>query len=450
VNNINRVGAFAGKITGSGQLLNCYAWGSTVSYNYKSGIVVGALVGELTDHANIQRCYGYKNTVVGENNGGSKRYGYIVGDIGSNASATLVFTDGSTLCADNQSGFSNITNSEVSVADLRFNTGELTHLLDGSPEYDGSQGSGTSIWRQNINKTPDAQTDLVPVLKSTHSSVYKVTYETQTLYTNSYEVPELVTLSLNPNYKDNKGDDMPAVPVSVFKDDDKYYVPGYLLGPNAPSRNYFYFTGWNTQADGKGTHYAPNGEIKAFKESKTLYAEWDMSVPSDGTRLDVTLPADKSSFKIYDAAGYNTPYGYGYSGKLTLKAPEDHIIVLTGTVSTEALVSGQACDYMIVRNGGTSGDIMSNDQSTNVDGMGPVFVSTTNGTEKNIGRLATTGREMTIEFYSDSQNNFTGLNLTATVVATTINKLGKGTEDEPFEVETVEDLQTVKNYFQVA
>ena len=450
VNNINRVGAFAGKITGSGLLLNCYAVGSTVSYNYKSGVVVGALVGELTDHANIQRSYGYKNTVVGENNGGSKRYGYIVGDIGSNASATLVFTDGSTLCADNQSGFSNITNYEVSVADLRFNTGELTHLLDGSPEYDGTQGSGTSIWRQNINKTPDAQTDLVPVLKSTHSSVYKVTYETQTLYTNSYEVPELVTLSLNPNYKDNKGDDMPAVPVSVFKDDDKYYVPGYLLGPNAPSRNYFYFTGWNTQADGKGTHYAPNGEIKAFKESKTLYAEWDMSVPSDGTRLDVTLPADKSSFKIYDAAGYNTPYGYGYSGKLTLKAPEDHIIVLTGTVSTEALVSGQACDYMIVRNGGTSGDIMSNDQSTNVDGMGPVFVSTTNGTEKNIGRLATTGREMTIEFYSDSQNNFTGLNLTATVVATTINKLGKGTEDEPFEVETVEDLQTVKNYFQVA
>ena len=450
VNNINRVGAFAGKITGSGQLLNCYAVGSTVSYNYKSGVVVGALVGELTDHANIQRSYGYKNTVVGENNGGSKRYGYIVGDIGSNASATLVFTDGSTLCADNQSGFSNITNYEVSVADLRFNTGELTHLLDGSPEYDGTQGSGTSIWRQNINKTPDAQTDLVPVLKSTHSSVYKVTYETQTLYTNSYEVPELVTLSLNPNYKDNKGDDMPAVPVSVFKDDDKYYVPGYLLGPNAPSRNYFYFTGWNTQADGKGTHYAPNGEIKAFKESKTLYAEWDMSVPSDGTRLDVTLPADKSSFKIYDAAGYNTPYGYGYSGKLTLKAPEDHIIVLTGTVSTEALVSGQACDYMIVRNGGTSGDIMSNDQSTNVDGMDPVFVSTTNGTEKNIGRLATTGREMTIEFYSDSQNNFTGLNLTATVVATTINKLGKGTEDEPFEVETVEDLQTVKNYFQVA
>ena len=450
VNNINRVGAFAGKITGSGQLLNCYAWGSTVSYNYKSGIVVGALVGELTDHANIQRCYGYKNTVVGENNGGSKRYGYIVGDIGSNASATLVFTDGSTPCADNQSGFSNITNSEVSVADLRFKTGELTHLLDGSPEYDGTQGSGTSMWRQNINKTPDAETDLIPVLNSTHLSVYKMTYETQTLYTNSYEVPEFVTLSLNPNYKDAQGHDIAAVPVTVFKDDDKYYVPGYYLGHSAPSRNYFYFTGWNTQADGKGTHYDPNDEIKAFTESKTLYAEWDMSVPSDGTPLEVTLPADKSSFKIYDAGGYNTPYGYGYSGKLTLTAPKDHIIVLTGTVSTEALVGGQPCDYMIVRNGGTSSAIMSNGESTEISGVGHVFVSTTNGTEKNIGRLASTGSEMTIEFYSDGQNNFTGLNLTATVVATTINKLGQGTEDEPFGVETVEDLETVKNYFQVA
>ena len=87
-NNINRVGAFAGKMTGSGQLLNCYAAGCTVSYNYRTNVVVGALVGELADQSHIGNSYGYKNTVLGETKDDQKHYGYIAGYIGSNAAAS--------------------------------------------------------------------------------------------------------------------------------------------------------------------------------------------------------------------------------------------------------------------------------------------------------------------------------------------------------------------------
>ena len=437
---INRVGAFAGKMTGTGLLHNCYAIGCTVNYNYKSGVVVGALVGELTDHARIESSYGYLNTVMGQSDGGSKRYGYIVGDMGSDASATLVFTDGPTLCADAQSGFSKITYSETNVAELRFRTGELAHLLDGSP----TMNIGTTFWRQTI------KTDLYPIPNSTHQPVYKWTYETQTMYTNTNEVPQFVTLTLDPNYLDGNNDPIAPTVVSVFKADDSYYVPSYQLVNSIPSRNHYYFAGWNTQADGNGTSYARDGEVLPFTTAQTLYAQWDMTVPSDGTALTVTLPTDKTTFKIYDGGGADTPYGTGYSGKLTLEAPTGKVIYLTGTVATEALVGGEARDYMIVRDGGTTADIMSNDKSTNVAGKGHVFVSTTDGVEKSIGRLLGTSDKMTIEFYSDGQNNFNGLNLTATVMSSDISQLGQGTADNPFRIEYADDLDIVEEYIQAS
>ena len=436
---INRVGAFAGKMTGTGLLHNCYAIGCTVNYNYKSGVVVGALVGELTDHARIESSYGYLNTVMGQSDGGSKRYGYIVGDMGSDASATLVFTDGPTLCADAQSGFSKITYSETNVAELRFRTGELAHLLDGSPTVN----IGTTFWRQTI------KTDLYPIPNSTHQSVYKWTYETQTMYTNTNEVPQFVTLTLDPNYLDSNNDPIAANPVLVFKANDNYYVPSYQLENSVPSRNYYYFAGWNTQADGKGTSYAKDDEI-LLSVSTTLYAQWDMTVPSNGTALTVSLPEGKTSFKIYDAGGYNTPYGANYHGKLTLEAPLDHVIYLTGTIATEALVGGQAHDYLIVRDGGTTADIMHNDRSTDVAGIGHVFVSTADGVEKSMGRLLGTSSQMTIEFYSDGQNNFTGLNLTATVMSKDISLLGQGTAENPFKIEYADDLDIVEEYIQAS
>ena len=437
-NNINRVGAFAGKMTGSGQLLNCYAAECAVSYNYKTNVVVGALVGELADQSHIGNSYGYKNTVLGETKDNQKHYGYIAGYIGSNAAASRVFTDGSSLCADNQGGASNITNSESNVDDLRFKTGEMTYLLNNSVNYYGTNEA--PVWYQAI------KTDDVPVLKANdNGKVYKFTEGTQTMYANS--VPYIVTLTLNPNYKDDEGKDINPTVVNVFQADDRYYVPGYYLGNNIPVRNNYYFAGWNTDPDGNGTHYNKDGEI-LVSGATDLYAEWDLMVPSEG-ELTVTLPEGKSYFNIYDAGGKDTPYGTNYSGKLVLKAPDEgSIIYLTGTIATEAFgAGGQRHDYMIVRDGGLNGTMMSNDKSTNVDGFGPVFVSATDGTEKNIGRLLSTNNEITIEFYSDGQNNFNGLKLKATVMSN-INQLGLGTETNPFKVTYAADLATIQEYIE--
>lgn len=441
-NNINRVGAFAGKMTGSGQLLNCYAAGCTVSYNYKTNVVVGALVGELADQSHIGNSYGYKNTVLGETKDDQKHYGYIAGYIGSDAAASRVFTDGSSLCADNQGGASNITNSEKNVDDLRFKTGEMTYLLNNSVNYYGTNEA--PVWYQAI------KTDNVPVLKTNdNGKVYKFTEGTQTMYANS--VPYIVTLTLWPNYKDDEGKDINPTVVNVFQADDRYYVPGYYLGNNIPVRNNYYFAGWNTDPDGNGTHYNKDGEI-LVSGATNLYAEWDLMVPSEG-ELTVTLPEGKSYFNIYDAGGKDTPYGTNYSGKLVLKAPPSddpstsNIIYLTGTIATEALgAGGQKHDYLIVRDGNTGGTMMSNDKSTNVD-VGPVFVSATDGTEKNIGRLLSTNDEITIEFYSDGQNNFNGLKLKATVMSN-INQLGLGTQDNPFKVTYAADLATIQEYIE--
>ena len=441
--NINRVGAFAGKMTGSGQLLNCYAAECAVSYNYKTNVVVGALVGEQADQSRIENSYGYKNTVVGETKDNQKHYGYITGYIGSNAAASHVYTDGASLCADNQGGASKITDSERNVDELRFKTGEMTFLLNNSVQYYGTDEA--PVWYQAI------KTDVVPVLKANaDGKVYKFTEGTQIMYAN--EVPYTVPLTLWPNYTENNAP-MPATVVNVFKADDRYYVPAYNLGNSIPNRNYYAFAGWNTNPDGTGTHYDKNGEILVSEDATTLFAEWDMTVPSDGTTLRVDLTAGKT-FNIYDAAGKDSDYGYNYGGKLVLKAPPveegdgHNIIYLTGSIATEALTNnGQKRDYLIVRDGGLDGTMMSNAQSTNVDGFGPVFVSATDGVEKNIGRLLSTNDEITIEFYSDNANNFAGLRLRATVISD-INQLGMGTESNPFKVNCAADLATIQEYIQ--
>ena len=425
-----RVGAFAGKITGNGKLRNCYAAASTVNFNNKADVVVGALVGELADQSSIESSYGYKNTVVGQNVGGNKCFGYIVGNIGSSASATRVFTDAASLCADGQSGFNNITASERSVSEDRFKTGELTYLLNGSPAYDAV---ASSVWRQTFKQ------DLAPVLSSSHLAVWKY-YKadvSQTMYTNSNETPEYATLTLNPNYTGGE-----ATALEVFKATDSYYVPKYQLAKSIPSRTNYYFAGWNTQADRKGTHYDRNYEILLSKAT-TLYAEWDLMVPTNG-EFTAAIPEGTTSIKIYDGGGYNTEYGNNYNGKLTLTVSSGHILYLSGTVATEAPDNGEARDYMIVRNGDKTAPVMHNGQSTNTN-IGYVFTSTTDGVAKSIGGIQC-GDQVTIEFVSNGENNYKGLNLTATIVSVDAETMGLGTEENPFEIADANELKMIQDY----
>ena len=438
---VDRVGAFAGRMSGNGVLRNCYVKESTIDFNLTSGVVVGALVGEQTDASRIESCYGYKNTVTGQNDG-LDYFGHIVGYIGSAAKDSLVFTDGAKLCADKQPGADNMLRSEKGVTDLRFNSGEVCYLLNGAKK-------DKPVWGQTIRK--DA-TPAFTASQDTHKQVYRYTNDYQALYTNTDEVPYSVLVSLNPNH--NK---IGAKIFEIFKADENYYTPDLQLEGHAPEWQNYYFAGWTTQANGKGTFYPRDGKVAAPKENIQLYALWDIKVPlrneSDSKWPTVVLDnlrPDTIRYKVYDYGGYKTPYGNNYKGKVTLQAPEEHVIRLSGTITTEGLRDNNPCDTLVVYDGDGKKKIkLTNEFAKNGDTYKDVFFSTTDGAKEDIGHLLSSGREMTIEFVTNNENNFEGLDLLVTVLPESIGQLGQGTKDEPFLVGSVQDLRTVETYFQL-
>ena len=434
----NRVGAFAGRMSGNAQLRNCYVKNSTIDFNNRNGVVVGGLVGEQTGSSRIENCYGYQNTVKGQDDG-LRHYGYIVGYIGSEAKDSLVFTDGPTLCADKQGGFLNIARSDAGLSDYSFNSGQLCWLLGGAKD-------ASDLWRQTI------RTDSSPVLyKQTDNSLPVYAHTTdikQTLYTNNTNEPATVALTLDPNREQHLPDTL-----QVLKADTTYYVPGLKLGAHIPELQDLEFVGWNTQADGKGTLYTSDQEIVP-SEKMTLYALWDLKIPTKmiGTVKVEKLTLDNTPIKVYDAGGSKSDYGSGYNGMLTLKAPNDYVICLSGTVTTEAPDStAKPRDYLIVLDGDeTSEDRLTNAQAKTTGSEEDIYYSSTDGTTEDIGILISTQKEMTLQFITDGQNSFKGLDLTAKLVKkdlmTQLQNLGKGTKEEPYEVKSLEDLKVVDEY----
>lgn len=438
----NRVGAFAGRMSGSAQLRNCYVKNSTIDFNNRNGVAVGGLVGEQTGTSRIENCYGYQNTVKGQDDG-LRHYGYIVGYIGSEAKDSLVFTDGPTLCADKQSGFLNIARSDAGLSDYSFNSGELCWVLGGSKD-------ASDLWRQTI------RTDSSPVLyKQTGNSlpVYAHTTDIKhTLYTNLTDEPATVAVTLDPNHEQES-----ARILQVLKADERFYVPGLKLGAYIPELQDLEFVGWNTQADGKGTLYTSDQEMVP-SERMTLYALWNLRIPKDtlnGTVKTVKLTLDNTPIKVYDAAGSKSDYGSGYYGKLTLKAPDDYVVCLSGTVTTEAPDNIKPRDYLVVLDGDVaSEDTLTNAQAKNVGAKKGIYCSSTDGATEDIGILIGTQEEMTLQFITDGQNSFKGMDLTAKLakknLTTHLQKLGKGTKEEPYKVKSLEDLNTVNEYISLS
>lgn len=432
IGRINRVGALAGRLSGSGKLLNCFAKGCTIDFNSIPEVVVGALVGEQTDDSRIETSYGYKNTVIGQEDG-QKRYGYIVGNIGSNAQADLVFTDGPSLSAENQSGAKNIGHSGRNIAESCFMNGEVCWLISGSRD-------NNPVWRQTI------RTDGWPVPNPSHKPVYRRTNDYQVQYINTNEYPYQVLLTLDPNYSGG-----PSVKqFEIYKADERYYVPSFSIKPYPLERSGYDFSGWNTQKDRKGTFYPSDGEVLPTGNSLTLYAMWDFKLPSnmpaDG-KAKVEILEQEASYRVYDDGGSQNPYSPNCNGKVTLKAPAGCLLRLSGTVATEAPGSdGKPRDYMTVYDG----DYTKTKKLTNEKGESVFFSKINNGEKYDIGKLISSDNEMTIEFVSNAENCYQGLDLLVTVLPPAITNLeGKGTKEEPFLVASVDDLNAVDQYIRM-
>ncbi len=129
-------------------------------------------------------------------------------------------------------------------------------------------------------------------------------------------------------------------------------------------------------------------------------------IPKTGERT-YNIPANVSSFKVYDDGGKGRIYSPGCDGTLTLTAPEGYRLQLSGNITTEKDV-----DYLSVYDGSSNlADVLIDQVS-----------SSASGELTAIPTVTSTGQSITFYFHSDNSDSdnseFDGLDLTVTLVYT--------------------------------
>lgn len=114
----------------------------------------------------------------------------------------------------------------------------------------------------------------------------------------------------------------------------------------------------------------------------------------------VEIPAGVESFKVYDDGGKDNVHSQNCTGTLVLTAPENHLLRLSGKITTDAY------DYLTVYDGSKeNGSKLLNEVR-----------STSGGTETGIKPVTSKGNVMTLYFYTNNFYEEAGLDLTVTVV----------------------------------
>ena len=114
------------------------------------------------------------------------------------------------------------------------------------------------------------------------------------------------------------------------------------VAENVFTRNNYTFTGWNTQADGKGTAYKPGDSFMLTDEDTVLYAQWSENAPAQinvsydangGTGTMESITGDVGSKIVIDRNGFARS-GYTFTGwntqadgKGTAYKPGDNFIL---------------------------------------------------------------------------------------------------------------------------
>ncbi|SDO60524.1 hypothetical protein SAMN04487900_1343 [Prevotella communis] len=125
-----------------------------------------------------------------------------------------------------------------------------------------------------------------------------------------------------------------------------------------------------------------------------------VNMPVDGVKT-VRIPAGVQNFKVYDDGGAGGYYSNGCEGTLVLTAPEGYVLQLSGGIATR-----EGDDYLTVYDNNEASGTKLIDA---VSGWGD------QGNLKDITTVTSTGNNMTLYFYSNITNNYTGLDLTVLV-----------------------------------
>lgn len=149
---------------------------------------------------------------------------------------------------------------------------------------------------------------------------------------------------------------------------NKVQIPG-----EQPIRPGYEFTGWNTQADGKGTHYEPGTvtdlDARKNKAVLTLYAEWKYTIILNGNGSDAEyeesaehlwnekfIPSAAEGKTGYRLAGWHTSQISANAGKIKYKAGAAIKNLAPGT-TLYAVWKPVTYKVKFVRNGATSGSM---------------------------------------------------------------------------------------------
>lgn len=147
--------------------------------------------------------------------------------------------------------------------------------------------------------------------RSKITEIKKNTYGNRTLYAKWNKIPYFYI-----NYEGNKntGGSVSATKVQQGKT--------AKVAINKFSRKGYTFRGWNTRADGKGKSYKTGTELKNFRKSITLYAQWrpnEYTVSFNGNGADsgsmnsIKATYDKS-FNLPDNGFKFKKHGYKFKG----------------------------------------------------------------------------------------------------------------------------------------
>ena len=163
---------------------------------------------------------------------------------------------------------------------------------------------------------------------------------------------------------------------------------------------------WYTDKN-TATFTMPNSDVTVtpvFTNVMTAAGGLTVNMRKESTPKSVTIPSSVTSFKVYDYGGADCNYSDEYGGKLNLTAPEDCVLQLSGTITTQ---SGDG-DYLNVYEDNADGDY---------DDLLNHVSSTADGVATTIPTVVGTERIIHIDFYSDDAVNYAGLDLTVTVIS---------------------------------
>lgn len=139
-----------------------------------------------------------------------------------------------------------------------------------------------------------------------------------------------------------------------------------------------------------------------FRAATTAEDNLFIIMPQTGT-LTTAIPADVKSFKIYDDCGPDGKYSNNCDGNLLITVPEGYRIQVRGTINSES-----NCDYLTIYDGTTTSDVQLSKtcgESSSGGSQAPV----------DIGTITSSGRNMLLNFKSDSGGVYDGFDLTVYV-----------------------------------